>query len=120
MITSITNQPNFYTQCWGPIVYGCISDQIGATNMKYVFDVYFQSPTAANPSLIAEIKLSPNPSGSGILDVQSIVQPYLSASDSVLPEVSFAATGASAFYLPTSMFGKVFCMVGEEFSNNPT
>ncbi len=119
MITSTTNRPQFYTHGWGPIVFGCVSDQISNYNFKYVFQVYIQQGATA-ATLIDTIYQEPNPAGTGLLDVQGLVQPFLLVGNSVQFEVNNLQGATFPFMNLSGEYASVYVLVGEQYSAGPT
>ena len=76
MITSVNFKPHYWSPAYNPIVYSCTSDLSEETDMSYVFEVYINQSVTPNLTL----RQRPNPSGAGMIDVSSTLQPYIDLS----------------------------------------
>ena len=109
MITAVNFKPHYWSPAYNPIVYSCTSDIASSTDMVYIFEVFVNGATAAN----ATIRQRPNPSGVGMLDISSILQPYLDLSlYSVENDYYPTMFGNSADILAT-----VDILVGEQYED---
>ena len=71
MITQINYAPSYLQGVYNPIIWSVTSDEIAQPNFSYVFDVYI------NGTFEIRLKVKPNPSGAGMIDVSQICQSYL-------------------------------------------
>ena len=71
MITQINYAPSYLQGVYNPIIWSVTSNQIAQPNFSYVFDVYI------NGTFEIRLKVKPNPSGAGMIDVSQICQSYL-------------------------------------------
>jgi hypothetical protein len=71
MITTINYAPSYLQGVYNPIIWSVTSNQIAQPNFSYVFDVYI------NGTFEIRLKVKPNPSGAGMIDVSQICQSYL-------------------------------------------
>jgi hypothetical protein len=71
MITTINYAPSYLQGVYNPIIWSVTSDEIAQPNFSYVFDVYI------NGTFEIRLKVKPNPSGAGMIDVSQICQSYL-------------------------------------------
>lgn len=78
MAITILQQPLNYTPSNAQHIYNVVSNISGATDFRYIFDVWV-SPYTAEQQRIARLKVSPNTTGNGIVDVGDIVKNYLKA-----------------------------------------
>jgi hypothetical protein len=109
MITTVNFKPHYWSPAYNPIVYSCTSNLANSTDMVYVFDIFVNGATAANTT----IRQRPNPSGVGMLDISSIVQPYIDLSlYSVENDYYPYFYGNSSDILAT-----VSVLVGEQYEN---
>lgn len=74
MSITINQQPLNYTPSNAQHIYNASSTLSGNTNFKYVFDVWMDPFTT--PEKVARVKVAPNSSGVGIVDVGDIVKNY--------------------------------------------
>jgi len=78
MITQVNFRPKFYSPGYNPIIWSVTSDKAQLTTIfdfSYVFDVYVDGV------YINRFIQRPNPAGAGMLDVSSMVDPYLEIGD---------------------------------------
>lgn len=74
MITAVNFRPKFYSPGYNPIIWSVTSDKAQLTTIfdfSYVFDVYVDGV------YINRFIQRPNPAGAGMIDVSSMVDPYL-------------------------------------------
>ena len=105
-ITTVYYRPHAYMSGYNPIPWSFLSDQIGQLDFTYVIDLYINGATGTTYRL----KQRPNPIGVGMVDVSSIVQPYLRLTDFSAEEgwsLPFRAGGES--------LTDVYLKVGEEY-----
>lgn len=107
MITAINYAPSYLQGTYNPIIWSVQSDETYQDNFSYVFDVYI------NNLFEIRLKVKPNPSGAGMIDISQICQAYLIET---IPELTintttyyqiFADNGTSSLH--------AFIKVGEEF-----
>jgi len=77
MSITIIQQPMDYTPSNGMHIYNVISTLSGATDFRYVFDVWVDP--YVNAERIARLKVAPNSTGNGIIDVGEIIRQYVKA-----------------------------------------
>jgi hypothetical protein len=78
MITLVNFSPKYYSPGNNPIIWSVSSDKWDDNNVydfKYVFDVYIDG------AFINRFKQRPNPIGVGMLDVSTMIDPYLEIGD---------------------------------------
>jgi hypothetical protein len=75
MITAVNFRPKFYSPGYNPIIWSVSSDKTTEIDFNYVFDLYIDSV------YINRFLQRPNPSGAGMIDVSSMVDPYLEIGD---------------------------------------
>lgn len=109
MITSVNYRPKYYSPGYNPIIWSVTSDQWDVTtnyDFKYVFDVYVDG------AFINRFKQRPNPSGVGMIDVCTMMDPYLEignfANEVGVPTSTPYKTGYNAV-------ANVYIKVGEEY-----
>jgi hypothetical protein len=71
MITAVNFRPKFYSPGYNPIIWSVTSDKTTQIDFAYVFDLYIDSV------YINRFIQRPNPSGVGMIDVSSMVSPFL-------------------------------------------
>lgn len=113
MITSVNFSPKYYSPGYNPIIWSVTSDKATANNVydfKYVFDVYIDG------AYINRFKQRPNPAGVGMLDVSTMIDPYLEIGDFAnevgVPTSTPFKTGFNATC-------SVYVLAGEEY-RSPT
>ena len=75
MITAVNFRPKFYSPGYNPIIWSVTSDKTTQIDFNYVFDLYIDSV------YINRFIQRPNPSGVGMIDVSSMVDPFLEIGD---------------------------------------
>jgi len=108
-ITAVNYRPHVWSQGYNPILYSFTSDEFGQSDMKYVIDLYVNGATGYTYRL----KQRPNPQGNCIVDIQSIMQAYVSLTDYALEEGWTPRYRNSDEITPTVML-----KVGEEYKVN--
>lgn len=78
-ITAINIQPHVWSQAYNPVVYSITSNQNTQTDFSYVFWVWVNGNGTGEPTY--KIIQRPNPAGAGMLDVSSVIQPYVELSN---------------------------------------
>jgi len=76
MSISILQQPLELTPTNAQHVYNVISNLSGQTDFRYVFDIWID-PYQSSAEKVARIKVAPNTTGNGIVDVGEIVKNYI-------------------------------------------
>jgi len=74
MITAVNFSPKYYSPGYNPVIWSVDSDKWDANQVydfKYVFDVFIDG------AFINRFKQRPNPVGAGMLDVSTMIDPYL-------------------------------------------
>jgi hypothetical protein len=107
MITQINYAPSYLQGTYNPIIWSVQSDETYQDNFSYIFDVYI------NNAFEIRLKVKPNPSGAGMIDISQICQAYLK---DTIPETTintttyyhiFADNGNSSLH--------TFVICGEEY-----
>jgi hypothetical protein len=107
MITAINYAPSYLQGTYNPIIWSVQSDETYQDNFSYVFDVYI------NNAFQIRLKVKPNPSGAGMIDISQICQAFLVET---IPELTintttyyhiFADNGTSSLH--------TFVICGEEY-----
>jgi len=112
MITSVHYRPKQYTGAYNPIVWSFTSNLVDNLDFNYVVDVYVNAATGATASTY-RLKQRPNQQGACMVDVSSIVQPFIDLS------LYSAEEGWSKDYRNANeIVATVFLKVGEEFLPN--
>ena len=110
MITQVYFRPKFYAPGYNPVIWSVQSDKAEEVDFKYVFDIYIDGV------YINRIKQRPNPSGAGLIDLASILNPYLDvgyfANETGTPTSTPLKIGETAT-------ASVFMYVGEEYRTGP-
>ena len=106
-ITSVAYAPLWLCTAYNPIVWSVLSDNIAEPDFSYVFDVYINGVNTV------QIRQRPNPSGHGMVDVSSIVEPYCSVSNFTggLTETTLSEW----FYDNANASAHVYVKAGEQF-----
>ena len=108
MITQINYAPSYLQGVYNPIIWSVTSDEIAQPNFSYVFDVYI------NGTFEIRLKVKPNPSGAGMIDVSQICQSYLK--NDIIPETTIdTTTYAFLFADNTNSSLHLLVKVGEEY-----
>jgi hypothetical protein len=107
MITTINYAPSYLQGTYNPIIWSVQSDETYQDNFSYIFDVYI------NNAFEIRLKVKPNPSGAGMIDISQICQAYLrdtipeTTINTLLNLLIFADNGQSSLH--------TFIKVGEEY-----
>jgi hypothetical protein len=107
MITQINYAPSYLQGTYNPIIWSVTSDETYQDNFSYVFDVYI------NNVFEIRLKVKPNPSGAGMIDISQICQAYLidtipeTTINTLLNLLIFADNGTASLH--------AFIICGEEF-----
>ena len=107
MITQINYAPSYLQGTYNPIIWSVQSDEITQTNFSYVFDVYI------NNVFEIRLKVKPNPSGAGMIDVSQICQAYLI---DTIPELIIDSFNQGHIFADnTNSSLHLYVKVGEEY-----
>jgi hypothetical protein len=109
MITSINYRPHVYSGGYNPIVWSFTSNQNTQVDFSYVVDIYINAATGSTTPTY-RLKQRPNQAGAGMIDVSSIVQPFIQLTDYSVEEGWNNYYRSSADITPS-----VFIKVGEEY-----
>jgi hypothetical protein len=107
MITQINYAPSYLQGTYNPIIWSVQSDETYQDNFSYIFDVYI------NNAFEIRLKVKPNPSGAGMIDISQICQAYLidTIPETVIDTINsghiFADNGTSSLH--------TFIICGEDF-----
>jgi hypothetical protein len=107
MITQINYAPSYLQGTYNPIIWSVQSDETYQDNFSYIFDVYI------NNAFEIRLKVKPNPSGAGMIDISQICQAYLI---DTIPETVIDTINTAHIFAdngPSSLHTFVIC--GEEF-----
>lgn len=108
MITQINYAPSYLQGTYNPIIWSVTSDAITQPNFSYIFDVYI------NNTFQIRLKVKPNPSGSGMIDVSQICQSYLL--NDIIPELTINTAAISFMFADnTNSSLHTFVIAGEEY-----
>ena len=106
MITAVNFRPKFYSPGYNPIIWSVSSDKITEIDFNYVFDLYIDSV------YVNRFIQRPNPAGAGMIDVSSMVSPFLDIGN-------FANEVGTPTSLPFKMGTNAVCnvklYVGEQY-----
>ena len=108
MITTINYAPSYLQGVYNPIIWSVTSNQIAQPNFSYVFDVYI------NGTFEIRLKVKPNPSGAGMIDVSQICQSYLK-NDRIPETVINTTTFLHLFADNTNSSLHLMVKAGEEY-----
>ena len=108
MITTINYAPSYLQGVYNPIIWSVTSNQIAQPNFSYVFDVYI------NGTFEIRLKVKPNPSGAGMIDVSQICQSYLK-NDRIPETVINTTTFLHLFADNTNSSLHLLVKAGEEY-----
>lgn len=108
MITQINYAPSYLQGVYNPIIWSVTSDEIAQPNFSYVFDVYI------NGTFEIRLKVKPNPSGAGMIDVSQICQSYLK-NDRIPETLINTTTFLHLFADNTNSSLHLMVKVGEEY-----
>jgi hypothetical protein len=120
MSITINQQPLGYTPSNAQHIYNAGSTLSGSTNFRYVFDVWMEPYT--NPERIARVKVAPNTSGVGIVDVGDIVKNYVKPNTRTpLRQIKDQVGGISTFSNPNGQipFSSGGYIPSNGFNDNP-
>lgn len=109
MITGINFRPHVYSPGYNPIVWSFTSNQNTQVDFSYVVDIYINAATGSTTPTY-RLKQRPNQAGAGMIDVSSIVQPFIQLTDYSVEEGWNNNFRNSADIAPS-----VFIKVGEEY-----
>ena len=109
MITSINFKPHVYSPGYNPIVWSFISDKNRNVDFAYVVDVYVNAATGSTTPTY-RLKQRPNQVGVCMVDVSSIVQPFIELTD-----YSVEQGWNNNFRNSYEVAPSVFLKVGEEY-----
>ena len=110
MITAINFRPHVYSAGYNPIVWSFTSNQNTQVDFSYVVDIYINSATGSTTPTY-RLKQRPNQAGAGMIDVSSIVQPYIELTNYSVEQ------GWNNYYRNSSeITPSVFIKVGEEYT----
>jgi hypothetical protein len=109
MITNIYYKPHVYSSGYNPIVWSFLSDKKDQIDFSYVIDVYVNAATGSTTPTYTLIQ-RPNQVGVGLVDVSSIVQPFIELTDYSVEEGWLKTYRNSAEIAPS-----VFIKVGEQY-----
>lgn len=121
MSITINQTPLNYTPSNGQHIYNAESTLSGQTNFRYVFDVWMTPFNSAER--VARVKVAPNTSGVGIVDVGDIVKNYVKANTRTdIKQVSSSTFQISTFSNPNGQipFAETTLIPSNEFNDNPT
>jgi hypothetical protein len=108
MITQINYAPSYLQGTYNPIIWSVTSNQITQLNFSYVFDVYI------NGTFEIRLKVKPNPSGAGMVDISQICQAYLK-NDRIPETVINTTTFLHLFADNTNSSLHLLVKAGEEY-----
>jgi len=108
MITAINYAPSYLQGTYNPIIWSVQSDETYQDNFSYVFDVYI------NSIFEIRLKVKPNPSGAGMIDISQICQAFL-INDFIPETLINTTTYYQIFADNTDSSLHAFIKVGEEF-----
>lgn len=120
MSITINQQPLDYTPSNAQHIYNASSTVTGNTDFKYVFDIYMDPFT--NPERVARVKVQPNTSGRGIVDVGDIVKNYVKPNTrSFINQVKDNIFNGSTFTNPNGQipFSAYSIQPSNQGNNNP-
>lgn len=107
-ISQVAYRPKRWSSGYNPIVWSVNSTQTTQPDFKYVFDVTVNGATG-DPGYTYRIKQRPNPSGYGMIDVSTLVQPFINLS-LYNPEIN-----SSQYYRNGDLLPFVHVKAGEEY-----
>ena len=108
MITQINYAPSYLQGVYNPIIWSVTSNQIAQPNFLYVFDIYI------NSTFQIRLKVKPNPSGAGMIDVSQICQSYL-LNDRIPETIIDTINNYHIFTDNTNSSLRTFVICGEEY-----
>lgn len=109
MITNITFKPHVYSPGYNPVVWSFLSNQNTNIDFSYVVDIYVNAATGSTTPTYT-LKQRPNQAGYGMVDVSSIVQPFIE-----LTNYSVEQGWNKNFRDSSEIAPAVFIKVGEEY-----
>lgn len=108
-ITNVYYRPHIWSPAYNPIVWSFVSNNNQEIDFSYVIDLYVNAATGAT-GYNYRLKQRPNPIGVGMVDVSSIVQPFINLTGYSVEE------GWSLDYRNSEdIVASVFIKVGEEY-----
>ena len=108
MITATNYAPSYLQGTYNPIIWSVTSDAITQPNFSYIFDVYI------NNTFQIRLKVKPNPSGAGMIDISQICQSYLQ--NDIIPELTINTVATSFIFADnTNSSLHTFVIAGEEY-----
>ena len=108
-ITNVYYKPKIWSPGYNPIVWSFLSNQNTQTDFNYVVDVYINAATGATAPAYRLLQ-KPNPAGVCMVDVSSIVQPYLQLTNYSVEE-GWSLDYRDSYDIAASLFLKV----GEQY-----
>ena len=109
MITTINFKPHVYSAGYNPVVWSFLSDKNRNVDFSYVVDVYINAATGSTTPTYT-LKQRPNQVGVCMVDVSSIVQPFID-----LTTYSVEQGWNKNFRDSNEIAPSVFLKVGEEY-----
>ena len=109
MITAVNFKPHVYSSGYNPIVWSFVSDKNTQVDFSYVVDIYINAATGSTTPTY-RLKQRPNQAGAGMIDVSSIVQPFIQLTDYSVEE-----GWNNNFRNSVDIAPAVFIKVGEEY-----
>jgi hypothetical protein len=107
MITAINYAPSYLQGTYNPIIWSVQSDETYQDNFSYIFDVYI------NSIFEIRLKVKPNPSGAGMIDISQICQAYL---NETIPETIIDTFNSGHIFTDNATSSlHTFVICGEEF-----
>jgi len=108
MIIQTNYLPSYLQGVYNPIIFSVTSNEIAATNFSYIFDVYI------NNVFEIRLKVKPNPSGAGMIDISQICQAYLT--NDRIPELIIDSFNQGHIFADnTNSSLHTFVICGEEY-----
>lgn len=111
-ITAVNIKPHLWSQAYNPIVYSITSNKNTETDFSYVFWVWINGDGTGEPDY--KIVQRPNPAGAGMLDVSSIIQPYVELSNYVQEN----STNNLWFKTGEDLVPNILILAGEQYVFN--
>lgn len=120
MSITINQQPLGLTPSNAYHIYNASSTLTGQTDFRYVFDVWV-NPFQSTAQKIARLKVQPNTSGRGIVNIETILQSYIVGNvRSEYPQVISGST-YSTQTIPTGFIANNYAFsFSNAFNTNPT
>jgi hypothetical protein len=109
MITNVFYKPHVYSAGYNPIVWSFFSNKAAEVDFSYLIDVYVNAATGSTTPTYSLIQ-RPNQVGVGLVDVSSIVQPFIELTDYSVEQGYNNNYRNSTEIAPT-----VFIKVGEQY-----